>query len=49
MEEVLSLGLKDGAIGLAPTTDKNVPQDVIDFVNEQSEKIINGEIVVPTK
>lgn len=47
--KVLSLGLKDGAIGLAPTTDKNVPQDVIDFVNEQSEKIINGEIVVPTK
>lgn len=47
--KVLSLGLKDGAIGLAPTTDKNVPQDVIDFVNEQSEKIINGEIVVLTK
>lgn len=47
--EVLVLGLEEGAIGLAPTTDKNVPKEIIDFVNAQGDKIISGEIVVPTK
>lgn len=40
---------KNSVIGLAPTTDKNVPKDVIDFVNKQNDKIISGEIVVPTE
>ncbi|WP_297135952.1 BMP family lipoprotein [Terrisporobacter sp.] len=47
--QVLVLGLKENAIGLAPSTDKNVSKEVIDFVNAQSDKIISGEIVVPTK
>lgn len=47
--QVLVFGLKENAIGLAPTTDKNVPKDVIDFVNKQNDKIISGEIVVPTE
>lgn len=45
----LVFGLEEEGIGLAPSTDKNVPQDVIDYVNEQIEKIISGEIVVPNK
>ena len=45
----LVFGLKEEGIGLAPSTDKNVPQDVIDYVNEQIEDIISGKIVVPNK
>ena len=47
--KTLVFGLKEEGIGLAPSTDKNVPQDVIDYVNEQIEKIVSGEIVVPNK
>lgn len=47
--KTLVFGLKEDGIGLAPSTDKNVPQDVIDYVNDQIEKIISGEIVVPNK
>lgn len=47
--ETLVFGLKEEGIGLAPSTDKNVPQDVIDYVNKQIEKIISGEIIVPNK
>ena len=47
--QTLVFGLKEDAIGLAPSTDKNVPQDIIDYVNKQEEKIINGEIVIPTE
>ena len=47
--KTLVFGLKEDGIGLAPSTDKNVPQDVIDYVNDQIEKITSGEIVVPNK
>ena len=47
--KTLVFGLKEEGIGLAPSTNKNVPQDVIDYVNEQIEKIVSGEIVVPNK
>ena len=47
--KTLVFGLKEEGIGLAPSTDKNVPQDVIDYVNGQIEKIISGDIVVPNK
>ena len=47
--KTLVFGLKEEGIGLAPSTDKNVPQDVIDYVNEKVEKIISGDIVVPNK
>lgn len=40
-------GLKEGGVGLAPTTNKNTPQDVIDKANALGERIIAGEIVVP--
>ena len=45
--EVKVYGLDNDAVGLAPTTDKNVPKEVIDYVNEQAGKVIAGEIVVP--
>ena len=47
--KTLVFGLKEEGIGLAPSTNKNVRQDVIDYVNEQIEKIVSGEIVVPNK
>jgi len=41
-------GLKEDGVGLAPTTDKNTPQEVIDQANALGDKIIAGEIVVPS-
>lgn len=46
--KTLVFGLQEKGIGLAPSTDKNVPKDIIDYVNDQEQKIINGEIKVPT-
>ncbi|MEG0843217.1 MAG: BMP family ABC transporter substrate-binding protein [Romboutsia sp.] len=34
-------------VGIAPTSDKNVPPDVLKFVTEESEKIKSGDIKVP--
>lgn len=45
-ERVLSL--KDGGVGL-PETNKNVPDDVMAKVNEYKDKIIKGEVTVPTE
>ena len=42
------LGLKEDGVGLAPTTSNNTPQEVIDQVNALGDRIIAGEIVVPT-
>jgi basic membrane protein A len=41
-------GLQEDGVGLAPTTSNNTPQEVIDQVNELRDKIIAGEITVPT-
>ncbi|MNE86443.1 Membrane lipoprotein TmpC precursor [compost metagenome] len=43
------LGLKDDAVGLPETSSKNVPEDVLAKVAEFKQKIINGEIKVPTE
>lgn len=45
--EVSVYGLKEDGVGIAPTTEKNVDPEIIEFVKEQSEKIKNGEIKVP--
>ncbi|MGL5313271.1 MAG: BMP family lipoprotein [Peptostreptococcaceae bacterium] len=37
-------GLKDDAVGIAPTTSKNVPKDILDYVEEQKQKIIDGNL-----
>lgn len=42
------LGLKENGVGIADTSSKNVPQDVLDLVEEYKQKIISGEIKVPT-
>ena len=39
--------LETGGVGIAPTSDKNVQPDVLDYVNEMAEKIKSGEIKVP--
>lgn len=44
----LNYGLKEKGMGLAPTTSKLVPEDLLKEVESISEKIISGEIVVPS-
>lgn len=46
--KTIELGLADGgAVGIAPTSDKNVKAEILKAVDEISEKIISGEIKVP--
>ena len=46
--KTIELGLADGgAVGIAPTSDKNVKPEILKAVDEISEKIISGEIKVP--
>lgn len=40
-------GLKEGGVGIADTTSKLVPQEILDEVKEVEEKIISGDIKVP--
>ncbi|MDO9578750.1 MAG: BMP family ABC transporter substrate-binding protein, partial [Candidatus Cloacimonadales bacterium] len=41
-------GLKEGGVSIAPTSNKHVPQDILDEVAGLEAKIIAGEIVPPT-
>ena len=44
----IELGLADdGAVGIAPTSDKNVKPEILKKVDEITKKIISGEIKVP--
>jgi len=44
----IEFGLSDdGAVGIAPTSDKNVKPEVLKSVEEISKKIVSGEIKVP--
>ncbi|AOZ92106.1 BMP family lipoprotein [Paenibacillus crassostreae] len=43
----VELGLAEDGVGIAKTSDKNVPADVIALVEEYKAKIISGEITVP--
>ncbi|MDB8791414.1 BMP family ABC transporter substrate-binding protein [Romboutsia sp. 1001216sp1] len=40
-------GLKEGAVGLPESTKNLVPQDVMDYVNQQIEKFEKGELKAP--
>ena len=40
-------GLKEGAVGISDTTSNLVPQDILDYVNEETKKLESGEIVAP--
>ncbi|WP_223067858.1 BMP family lipoprotein [Paenibacillus caui] len=42
------LGLKENGVGIAETSSKNVPADVLAKVDEYKQKIISGEVTVPT-
>lgn len=39
--------LEMGGVGIAPTSDKNVPPDVLEYVQAEAEKIKAGDIKVP--
>lgn len=45
--EVIINTLSMEGVGIAPTSDKNVPPDVLEFVNKEAEKIKSDEIKVP--
>jgi len=47
--QVVTLGLKDDAVGLPDTSKKNVSADILKKVDEFKEKIKSGEIKVPEK
>jgi basic membrane protein A len=42
------LGLAEDGVGLAPSSNKNTPQDVVDKANSYGAKIKAGEITVPS-
>ena len=44
---VISLGLKEKGVGIAETSSKNVPADILTLVKTFEDKVIAGEIVVP--
>ncbi|AJS59715.1 BMP family lipoprotein [Paenibacillus sp. IHBB 10380] len=44
---LVTLSLKDNAVGIADTSTKNVPADVLAKVEDYKAKIISGEITVP--
>ncbi|MEG0843172.1 MAG: BMP family ABC transporter substrate-binding protein [Romboutsia sp.] len=43
---VVVYGLKDEAVGIAPSTDKNVPKEILDLVKEEQQKIIDEKIIL---
>ncbi|MBS4537776.1 BMP family ABC transporter substrate-binding protein [Clostridium sp. D2Q-11] len=45
--ETIVYGLDDDGVGIAPTSDKHVPEDILAEVEEIKQSIIDGEIVVP--
>lgn len=46
---ITTLGLKDDGVGIADNSNVNVPQEVLDEVQSYKEKIVSGEITVPTE
>ena len=40
-------GLKEGGVGISEDAKNLIPQDVMDYVNKETEKIKNGEIKIP--
>ncbi|WP_086349321.1 BMP family lipoprotein [Candidatus Enterococcus clewellii] len=47
--KVTEMGLKENGVDIAPTSDVNVPADILEKVEEYREKIINGDITIPTE
>jgi len=40
-------GLKEGGVGIPEDSNRLIPQDIIDYVNQQAQKVANGEIEIP--
>ena len=45
--KAIKYGLEEDAVGLAPTSDKNVPAEILEEVEDIRQLIIDGEIEVP--
>lgn len=45
--KTIRYNLEDGAVGLAPSTDKNVPQEIMNKVKDVEKLLIDGEIDAP--
>jgi basic membrane protein A and related proteins len=45
--KVVSLGLKEEGVGIAPTSDKNTPKEVLDLVETYRKAIVDGKFKVP--
>ncbi|MBF4691572.1 BMP family lipoprotein [Fusibacter ferrireducens] len=43
----VAFGLKEGAVGISPNSDKHVPQEILDEVNQIKEDIISGALSIP--
>ncbi|MCT4594015.1 MAG: BMP family ABC transporter substrate-binding protein [Anaeromicrobium sp.] len=43
----VSYGLAEGGVDIAPTSDKHVPKEILDEVEELRKKIIDGIVMVP--
>ena len=48
VEVIATYGLNEDGVGIAETTKEDVDPSVLEFVNEQGEKIKKGEIKVPS-
>jgi basic membrane protein A len=47
--EIQSLGIKEDGVGIAPSSSKNTPKDVLDLVTKYQDAIKAGKITVPSK
>ena len=46
--EIIVNTLSMGGVGIAPTSNKNVPPDVLEYVSKEAEKVKSGEVKVPS-
>jgi len=46
--DIVEYGLAEGGVGIAPTSSRNVPEDILDNVDEWKKRIINDEFDVPS-
>ena len=46
--EIIVNTLAMNGVGIAPTSNKNVPPDVLEYVNKEAEKVKSGEVRVPS-
>ena len=45
--EIIVNTLSMNGVGIAPTSNKNVPPDVLEYVTEEAEKVKSGDVKVP--